>query len=190
MQKRGDISLEALVKFIPHFVLVICLIAALVVIYQIALPKEKTTPAIDDLDRVAMNIKQLSPGEIAPVFTTTHEHVFTLYQKDLAKDSTYPGMVPQQCGDDACLCIVEPGGRRTCRILSGITKPELDEDTKKLRCPSGSYEQCKFMDMCSLPKSQTVKIEKPGDSVYVCRSCSEIIMANNKAACLRHIQST
>ncbi|MBW3001715.1 hypothetical protein KY338_00975 [Candidatus Woesearchaeota archaeon] len=189
MQKRGEISLEALVKFIPHFFLVVCLIAALFAVYKIALPKEKTTPAIDDLDRVVMNIEQLEPGEIAPVFTTTHGYIFNLYQKDLVKEGGYAGVVPKQCGEYTCLCVLDPDGRETCRKLDGITKPEINEKTKKLECPSGSYEQCMYLPMCFLKKMASVKIVNAGDSVYVCRSCTEIKISNNKAECLRHVQS-
>ncbi len=180
MSKRGEISLEALVKFIPHFFLVVCLIAALVVVYQIALPKEKSTPAIDDLDRVAMNIRQLSPEEIAPVFTTTHGHSFILYRKN------HPDL-PQSCGQQACLCVIEKDGRQTCRQIQNTDLP-ITENGKET-CSVGDYAQCQYKKKCILENAQNVGIKNPGDSVYVCRSCTEIIMANNKAACLRHIQT-
>jgi hypothetical protein len=181
MKKRGEISLEALVKFIPHFILVCVLIAALIVIYKIALPKEQTTPAMDDLDRVVANLKQLGPGDMIPVFTTTHGHSFVLYRKN------YPEL-PKACGQQACLCVFDTTGVRTCRKLGDSVLP-VTENGKEL-CPSGSYEQCRYMKPCVLKYAKTVNIDNPGDSVYVCRSCTEIKISDNKAECLRHVQST
>ena len=181
MQKRGEISLEALVKFIPHFVLVVCLIAALVVIYQIAMPKEKATPAVDDLERVVMNIKQLGPEEIAPVFTTTHGDTFILYRKN------HPDL-PQACGQEAWLCVTDKDGTTNCRMIQNTDLPTAEKG--KESCISGVFAQCQYKNKCILKHSQRVDVKNPGDLVYVCRSCTEVRMADNKAACLKHIQST
>ncbi|MBW3004423.1 hypothetical protein KY310_01155 [Candidatus Woesearchaeota archaeon] len=181
MSKRGDISLEALVKFIPHFILVVCLIAALVAVYKIAYPKQEVTPAMDDLNRVMANLKQLGPEDIIPVFTTTHGDSFILYRKN------HPEL-PKTCGDQACLCVIEQNGKQTCRQIANTDLPVAENN--KETCISGVYAQCQFKKPCLLKYSQKADIEKPGDLVYVCRSCTEIIMSNNKAECLKHVQST
>lgn len=162
-------SLETLVKLIPYVIIILVLCAAIYALYEIFYAKQESTPAINDLDRAAAILKQLSPYDVSSVFTTTKGHDFILYAKD------HPDL-PAQCSAEACLCVIESGGMTTCRAL-----PEVVKECKE--------SMCEFEKMCFNPESlsASVSISRQGDMFYLCRGCTKIGMAESKEKCQQQI---
>jgi len=167
MSKKGIISLEALVKLIPHLILVVVLLFGLAALYKIFIQEQEPIPAVNDLDRTVSIIKQLSPYETASVFVNAKGYSLVLHSQD-SKDP------PEQCGGETCLCLVMPQ-KTTCRVLPRIGKV----------CKEVSQEQCRFEPMCFVPKNNvnSVYISSIKDLIYVCRACTRIAMADSEERC-------
>ena len=169
--KRGVISLEALVKFIPHFVLVIVLLFGLAALYNIFLAEDQSSPVVDTLERLESIINQLSPQEQASVFTTAGNFWVSMYARD------FP-LAPKKCGGETCVCVTDKDGKITCKTFPGITSKE---------CPDTN---CEFQPMCFPEGSlNTFYITARSETLYACRGCTEIMITNSEDECKKHIQA-
>jgi len=104
MKKRGTVSLEALVKFIPHFLITVTLIAVLVTLFDAFFVKD-IQPADRDFRTITDELKDLGPGDIFIVPLRGSNYIVDLYGEGA-------GEAPQGCGGKACVC----KDRKDCKI--------------------------------------------------------------------------
>ena len=97
MSKKGVISLEALVKFIPAILIAITALYVLFTLWGAFFAEEMSVPQ-NDLVRVASNIKSLAPDETIDVFTKGQEYEIAMYPA---------GNAEPMCSKKACVCVNE-----------------------------------------------------------------------------------
>jgi hypothetical protein len=162
MKKRGIISLEALVKFIPAILIAITALYVLFTLWGAFFSEEMSVPQTD-LVRVASNIRTLSADETIDVFTKGQEYQIILYPA---------GNIEPICSKKACICVqeyIQKNYRTTkCEVFH-------DADCSKTNDP-------KFL---CVNTEQTLRIENVNPSVridYVAlkRDTKGIITINKK----------
>jgi len=97
MKKRGIISLETLVKFIPAVLIAITALYVLFMLWGAFFAEEMSVPQTDVV-RVAENIRSLNPGESVDVFTKGQEYFIILHEA---------GNDELLCSKKACVCVQE-----------------------------------------------------------------------------------
>lgn len=127
MAKRGVISLEALVKFIPVLLIAIVGLSVLFTLWGVFW-KEEMSAAQYDMQRVVQNLKTLAPGESIEVFTRANDARLVLYGK-LSESAE------SSCAGETCICVYEPKDG-----AFAVTKCEAFPEIKK-ECPKSTDEK-------------------------------------------------
>lgn len=155
--------LETLIITVVGIILFVALLWVLVGLWNIVI-KEKKTPAVNDLERVAKNIQQLTPNSALPVPVLSGDDVsFVFYSQESA---------PASCNKNTCLCVHEAikGKEKTkCEVFPAITK----------QC---SNDKCEESNMCF---TATALAKGTEGNVFVCRSCTKIALAGKEEECKR-----
>lgn len=159
MHKKGQVSLEALVKFIPHLLITIGLLAIAVYVILIFTASEKT-PEEQDFQRVLAEIDELISAEYKEPQAITIP-----IQKTSPLDIvTYPGMsaeTPKQCQKQSCICLYytkENKIKEICKMYSQI----------KSQC---NIQQCG--DIC-FPSVKRLSLQKGETTATITRGCHEL----------------
>jgi hypothetical protein len=143
MAKRGIISLEALVKFIPVFLIAIVGLFVLATLWGVFW-KEEMSAAQYDMQRVIQNIKTLSPGESIQVFTRAKDANLVFYEN--GAQAAEPS-----CAGQTCICVYEPKNKvfavTKCEAFPEITKecPKAEEADAK-SCFPGPTEKVQIFN--------------------------------------------
>ena len=180
MNKRGDISLEAIVKTLPHIFVFIFLIVALASIYTIVSSKSVSMPQ-KDMQRVASELMALSPAENFQVFLTGASYKMVLYGKDFEDK-------PKQCSTKPCLCVLDSSGTEKCEVLKTA-------DTKT-SCPLTCTPDCRRETPCVSDKTYNVvpipefKPEQPKHTLVVCRQGTKLAIGVTADECGANIAKT
>lgn len=122
MQKRGEISLEALVKMIPHLILTLALFIVIgMFVYQMMTPQ--LTEPQKDFYRFAKDVE----GTIEAAKDTPTLQIKTPLQAKAGYTiATYPAgspVSPPRCNEQACMCLYEVDeGRKleTCKQFTNL----------------------------------------------------------------------
>ncbi|MBW2986244.1 hypothetical protein KY333_02625 [Candidatus Woesearchaeota archaeon] len=144
MKKRGIISLEALVKFIPAILIAITALYVLFTLWGAFFSEEMTIPQTDLL-RVASNIKSLSAEETIDVFTKGKNYQIVLYPA---------GNTEPICSKKACICVQEE-----IQNIYRTTKCEVfhNDDCSKTKDPN----------VLCIKTQQTEKIDNTAPDVKI-----------------------
>lgn len=159
MNKRGVVSLEALVKFIPHLLITIGLLALFVAMVAIWTATPKTTEE-QDFRRILAEVDEFAETEYsAPEIVRV-----PIDSESVLRIVTYPGNaqdLPQQCQRQSCICLYyakESKLIERCKMYSEIKSGcQFDE------CGPVCFGEVKQLSL------------KPEDTVVaVTRGCNEI----------------
>ncbi len=159
MEKKGEVSLEALVKFIPHLLITIGLIAVSVYVILIFTAREKT-PEEHDFQRILAEVDDV----VASKFVTPQSIIVPIQGTSALRIVTYPGIsseTPVQCQQQSCICLYSTKESKiiaTCKIYSQISS----------RCRT---DQCG--DVC-FPSIKQLSLSPGQTAATVTRGCHEL----------------
>ena len=157
--KKGEVSLEALVKLIPHILITIGLAAIAVYVILIFTATTKTSEE-QDFQRVLAEVDDLIQSE----FVNPQAITVPIQAESALKITTYPaGSVdlPKQCQGQSCICLYAVKESKliaTCKLYTQIAR----------RCGTDKCGDLCFSSVktLSLPPGQT--------TVTVTRGCHEL----------------
>jgi len=157
--KRGEITLEALVKLIPHIMITVLLIAIFTSLILIFMAKEKS-PEEQDFQRILAEV-----DDLIDVDYLEPETIVVPVQSDSPlKLSFYPKTsktLPVSCQKQTCICLIHTKKNKiveTCKIYSEI---------------KGTCGTDKCGDIC-FSKTTTLAIKPDVTSVTITRGCHEL----------------
>ena len=153
--KKGVMSLDALVKLIPHILITVAL-AYIVVMFFTSLTSSGKTVEDQDFIRISAELNELmkAPGSISVPISNPQEMTLGLFAQENA---------PPECRNLPCFCM------------------RYNKDNKPLlRCqPYDKLSPCTQSDCensCFAPNIQPVKLSSERKSVTLTRKCNVILL--------------
>lgn len=118
MKKGQLLAFEALVKLIPHIIVLIVVIAVLVLFVNVFLAKD-VTPEMKDFERILSEVdylmKQPNSGEAQTITVPVQR------DSNLNMHFLTPGNMVNQCNKKACLCLNSDKGA-FCKVYPDFTE--------------------------------------------------------------------
>ena len=161
MRKKGVISLETLVKFIPAVLIAITALYVLFTLWGAFFAEDMSIPQ-NDLVRIASNIKSLAPAETIDVFTKGKEYEISMYPA---------GNAEPMCSNKACACVHEFNDAKKQYFTTKCEVFHKDDCAKAKTSPG-------FICIKSMPKVKIENIDqaKKIDYLRISRSNKEGII--------------
>jgi len=117
MKKGQLIALETIVKFLPHIIVLVIVIAVFVMFVNVFLAKD-ITPEMKDFERVLSEMdyimKQPNSGETQTIAVPVQE------KSNLDMRFLGPGNIVSECNKKACLCLNSDKGA-FCKVYPDFT---------------------------------------------------------------------
>ena len=159
MNKKGVISLEALVKLIPHLLITIGLLTVLVVMLAIFFTREKT-PEEQDFQRIIAEVDEL----VKTPYKGSEFVSVPIKKESKLSIIIYPaGKSPAKCEDKSCICqtIQKDGGYvENCKVYNKISNV--------------CKEECGGICFSSVKR---IIIAPEATTVTIARGCNEITIS-------------